>query len=190
MLDELAGAGVSHGGVVAFFRKRVVDFRAASLAQKLSDAPGCGLVLDGVTDPRNLGAILRSALWFGVPWVIVPERNAAPLNGPAAKTSAGAVLSVDVIRVKNLARALDDLKKEGVWLYAAVGGESSEPIGAAPINHPCALIVGDEGKGVRPNVQKRADLLVSIPGNEVPGFDSLNVSVATGILLQRFSRFG
>ena len=87
ILDDLAGAGVTHGGVVAFFRRRVLDFRASALSQKLADSKGCGLVLDGVTDPHNLGACLRSADAAGVTAVIVPKDKSADLTAAVRKVA-------------------------------------------------------------------------------------------------------
>ncbi len=186
-LTRMAGKGVSHGGVVACFRPPPVR-PLKDLDPTLIDAKGPIVCLDGVTDPRNLGAIMRSALWFGVPLMISPERRTAPRSGAAAKASAGAICTMPLLRVPNLARALDTLKKQGFWIYAAGAAEGSTTLDNAPRNYPLVLIMGDEGMGVRPNVLKRADVVVSVPGEKKPEFDSLNVSVSAGIILSHFFR--
>ncbi len=186
-LTRMAGKGVSHGGVVARFDPPPVR-PLNDLDPDIVEARGPILCLDGVTDPRNLGAIMRSALWFGVPMMIGPTRRTAPRSGAAAKASAGAICRMPLLRVPNLARALDGLKKQGFWIYAAGVSETAMTLREAPLNYPSVLIMGDEGIGIRPNVMKRADVVVAVPGEQMPEFDSLNVSVSTGIILSHFLR--
>ena len=144
------------------------------------------VVLDGVTDPRNLGAIMRNAAWFDVPALVVPKRHTAELTSASVTASAGAACIVPVVQVPNLARALDTLKAEDIWIYSADRESSSVKFNTAPLNRPAALIMGDEGRGIRPNVADRADVHIQIPGEDVENLDSLNVSVAAGVLLSAF----
>ena len=184
-MDELVDPGVAHGGVIAKV-KRPEPPELKSLASKTSQYNGPILVLDGITDPRNVGAIMRSALWFDVPALIVPKHHTAPITSATVKASAGAACLLPVIQVPNLARSLDELKANDIWIYAAMMGTNSQDVASAPLNKPAALVLGDEGRGIRPNVAKRADVQVHIPGEISPELDSLNVSVATGILLAAF----
>ena len=184
-LDEFVDEGVRHGGVVAWVQKPNTP-SLKDLAEHARERRGPILVLDGVTDPRNLGAILRNALWFDVPALIVPKRNTAQLTSAAVKASSGAACIVPIVQVPNLARALDALKEADIWIYAAAKNEGSSSFSKAPLNHPAALVMGDEGRGIRPNVANRADVQIHIPGDSRPEFDSLNVSVAAGILLSAF----
>jgi len=138
------------------------------------------LVLDGVEDPRNLGAILRTAEATGVHGVIIPERRAVGLTEAVAKTAAGALEYVPVVKVANIANMLEELKKEGVWVAGAeVGGDML--YWDADFVRPTAMVLGGEGKGVRRLVKERCDYLLSIP--LMGSITSLNVSVAAGVLL-------
>ncbi|NCV52944.1 MAG: 23S rRNA (guanosine(2251)-2'-O)-methyltransferase RlmB [Gammaproteobacteria bacterium] len=138
------------------------------------------LVLDGVTDPHNFGACLRSAEAFGAACVIVPKDNAAPLNQVARKTSSGASELIPVVKVTNLARCLRGLQQDGFWVVGAAG-ESTVGLDEASHNGPMALVMGSEGGGLRRLTREVCDALVAIP---MPGhIESLNVSVATGVLL-------
>jgi 23S rRNA (guanosine2251-2'-O)-methyltransferase len=138
------------------------------------------LVLDGVEDPRNLGAILRTAEAAGVHGVIIPERRATGLTETVAKASAGAVEYIPVVKVVNISNTLEDLKKAGVWVVGAeAGGETV--YWDADFVRPTALVLGGEDRGVRRLVRERCDYLVSLP--LLGKINSLNVSVAAGILL-------
>lgn len=138
------------------------------------------LVLDGVEDPRNLGAILRTADAAGVHGVIIPERRAAGLTDTVAKAAAGAVEHVPVVKVVNIVNTLDSLKKAGIWVVGAEAG-GHEVYWQADLCRPTALVLGGEDRGVRRLVRERCDYLVSLP--LLGKIGSLNVSVATGILL-------
>ncbi|MBL4681013.1 MAG: 23S rRNA (guanosine(2251)-2'-O)-methyltransferase RlmB [Pseudomonadales bacterium] len=143
------------------------------------------LVLDGVTDPRNLGACLRSAATLGVHAVIVPKDNSAPLNDAAMKTASGGASYVPLIQVVNLARCLTQLKKAGVWIVGTLL-EDSQNITAVDLKGHIAIVMGSEEKGMRHKTTKCCDFLVNIPmQNENFGF---NVSVATGICLYEVQR--
>ncbi|MDH5526597.1 MAG: 23S rRNA (guanosine(2251)-2'-O)-methyltransferase RlmB [Nitrospirota bacterium] len=177
-LDQLA-EGARHQGVVA----RVAPFAYADLSDILArakaDPPGLIVVLDEVADPRNLGAVVRSAEAAGAHGVIVPRRRAAPLTASAAKAAAGAFVHLPVARVDNLARTLEKLKGEGFWIYGLDG--AGEPLYQADMNIPVVLVAGGEGSGLRPLVAKGCDRLLAIPlKGKTP---SLNVSVATAVAL-------
>jgi 23S rRNA (guanosine2251-2'-O)-methyltransferase len=143
------------------------------------------LILDGVEDPRNLGAILRTAEVAGVHGVVIPERRAAGLTETTAKTAAGALEYVPVVKVVNVVNALEDLKKNGVWIAGAeAGGDLA--YWDADFVHPTAIVLGGEGKGLRRLVREHCDYLVSLP--LMGRINSLNVSVASGILLYEVLR--
>lgn len=137
------------------------------------------VILDGVTDPHNLGAIIRSAECAGAHGVIIPERRAVGLTPAAVKASAGAVEYIPVAKEVNLTRTIERLKKEGIWIYgAAMEGEDYRKVN---FSGPAALVVGSEGEGISRLVAQSCDKLVSLP---MKGhIDSLNASVAAGILL-------
>lgn len=150
---------------------------------------GCGnpllLVLDGVTDPRNFGACARSAASMGADGIVVPRRNAAPLNCVAIKASSGGLDLVPVFAVANLARTMGSLKKLGVWFVGATP-EADEPVTGVDMAGPLALVMGAEGSGLRRKTRENCDFLASIPLPEASL--SLNVSVAAGICLFEASR--
>lgn len=138
------------------------------------------LVLDGVTDPHNLGACLRSADAAGVCAVIVPKDKSAQLNAIARKVAVGAAEVVPLIRVTNLARTLRELQQKGVWLVGAAG-EATQDIYQAKLTGPLAIVMGAEGDGMRRLTRETCDELISIPMSG--SVSSLNVSVATGVCL-------
>jgi len=143
------------------------------------------LVLDGVEDPRNLGAILRTAEAAGVHGVIIPERRAAGLTETVAKTAAGALEYVPVVKVVNIANTLGELKKAGVWV-AGAEADAETVYWDADFVRPTALVLGGEDKGVRRLVKDHCDYLVSLP--LMGQINSLNVSVAAGTLLYEVLR--
>ena len=143
------------------------------------------LVLDGVTDPRNLGACLRSAATLGVNAVIVPKDNSAPLNDAAIKTASGGADSVPLIAVTNLARCLERLKRGNVWIVGTLL-EAETSIDAIDLRGNIALVLGSEDKGLRRNTVQHCDYLARIP--MVVGEFGFNVSVATGICLYEVQR--
>ena len=175
---ERDARGGSHQGIVADVRVAP----EASLAE-LADAtngPPLVVVLDGVEDPQNVGAILRSVDAAGATGVVRQTRRAAPLDGAAAKASAGAVHHVRVAEVVNIARALEELKELGVW---AVGldADSKTAYYDLDLSTPTALVVGAEGSGLRRLVRERCDFVATIP--MAGHVSSLNVSAATAIVL-------
>lgn len=175
---ERAARGGVHQGVIA-------DLRAAeawSVSELVAAAPGAPLivVLDGVEDPHNVGAILRTADAAGVDGVIRQSRHAARLEGAAAKASAGAIAHVRIAEVVNIARALQELKDAGVWTVGLVGGAPTR-YDALDLTLPTAIVLGAEGSGLRRLVRERCDHLASIPMRGK--VSSLNVSAAAAVAL-------
>jgi 23S rRNA (guanosine2251-2'-O)-methyltransferase len=176
-LDRLTG-GAAHQGVVAEVRERS-HVSVEDLVMQASGPPLI-VVLDGIEDPHNVGAILRTVDAAGADGVVRQSRHAAKLDGAAAKTSAGAVSHVKIAEVVNIARALDALKDAGVWTVG-LAGDAPTRYDAIDFTLPTALVVGAEGDGMRRLVRERCDWLASIPMLGHVG--SLNVSVAAGIVL-------
>ena len=154
-----------------------------ALAAERDEAPMV-VVLDGITDPHNLGAIIRTAECMGAHGVIVPERRAAGLVPAAVKAAAGALSYIKVARVVNLARTLESLKEEGLWIAGAV--TDAPDVREADLSGPLALVIGSEGSGISALVRQKCDLLVSLP--MYGQIQSLNASVAAGILLSEIAR--
>jgi 23S rRNA (guanosine2251-2'-O)-methyltransferase len=176
-LDRAARGGVHQGAVAELRSVATVGLR--DLVAGASHAPLL-VVLDGIEDPHNVGAILRTVDAAGGHGVVRQSRHAAPLDGAVAKASAGAVLHVPIADVVNIARALEELKEAGVWTVG-LAGEARTRYDEVDLTLPTALVLGAEGKGLRRLVRDRCDWLVSIPMAGRVG--SLNVSVAAGIAL-------
>jgi len=177
---DRASNGATHQGVVAFGAAH----RYAELDQVLRDARLL-IVLDGVEDPHNLGAIIRTAHAAGANAVIVPDRRAAGLTETVAKAAAGALEHTPVVRVGNLNQTLEDLKKRNFWIYGLDerGGQLYTGIEYA---QPTVFVLGGEGHGLHELVKKHCDMLVRIPMAGAIG--SLNVSVAAGVVLFEWRR--
>ncbi len=139
------------------------------------------IVCDTIQDPHNLGAIIRSAHASGMSAVVVTREKSAPIGGVAAKSSAGAISHIDISQVTNLATALQQLKKAGAWVFGAVKDNEAQSLYQTDLCLPACIVVGSEGKGIRPLVQKQCDILVSIP--MIGQLDSLNSSVAAGVIM-------
>jgi 23S rRNA (guanosine2251-2'-O)-methyltransferase len=178
-LARIAG-DVAHQGVVAAVRS-LKPWDEETLIASLNAMPDpLLLVLDGVTDPHNLGACLRTADAAGARAVILPKDRSATVDAVARKVAAGAAEFVPVVPVTNLARALSRLKHSGIWVVGA-DGEAEQSLYAADLNRPLALVLGAEGLGLRRLTRDSCDFLVRIPmAGQV---ESLNVSVAAGIAL-------
>jgi len=177
-LTELAGTR-DHQGVVA----RVEPFRYAD-AYELAAGEPLLVALDQVTDPRNLGAVIRSAEGAGATGVILPAHNSARVTPAVARSSAGAVEHLRVAVVPNLARYLNEVKGSRLWVYAADAG--GQPMADTDLSGGLFLVFGAEGKGIRPLVRRACDASVSIP---LSGrVESLNVSVAAAVLLYEAQR--
>ena len=177
VLDRESQRGV-HQGVVAL----VHDIEDYSIDDLVRSAKGTPLlvVLDGIEDPHNVGAILRTADAAGVDGVIIQSRRAAALGGAASKASAGAVSHVRIAEVVNIARALEELKEAGVWTVG-LAGDATTAYDAVDFRVPTALVLGAEGSGLRRLVRERCDFLAAIP--MFGHVSSLNVSVAAGVTL-------
>jgi 23S rRNA (guanosine2251-2'-O)-methyltransferase len=176
-LDRAAAGGV-HQGVVAQLR----EVAALDISELVEGAktPALFVVLDGIEDPHNVGAIVRTVDAAGADGIVRQSRRAAPLGGAAAKASAGAVSHVKIAEVVNIARALEELKAAGVWTVG-LAGDVTKRYDEIDLTLPTALVVGAEGTGLRRLVRERCDWLVAIP--MLGHVESLNVSVATGIVL-------
>lgn len=178
-LDEQTDGG-THQGIIARLNA-CKSYQSADLPDIIACQPQpLLLVLDGVTDPHNLGACLRSADAAGVHALIVPKDRSAPLNATAKKVACGAAETVPLIRVTNLARTLRDLQQQNIWI-AGAAGEASQPIWQSDLTGRLALVMGAEGEGLRRLTREHCDLLISIPMAGTVA--SLNVSVASGICL-------
>lgn len=176
-LDRAARGGV-HQGVVADV-ERAQTYSVADLVNGAADVPLL-VVLDGIEDPHNVGAILRSADAAGADGVIRQSRHAAPLDGAAAKAAAGAASHVRIADVVNIARAIEELKEAGVWTIG-LAGDSPNRYDRLDLTVPTAIVVGAEGTGLRRLVRERCDWLAKIPMRG--HVQSLNVSVAAGVAL-------
>lgn len=173
-LDRLAGTPAHQGVVAMGAAKRYAELENVAGAGKLM------VVLDGVEDPHNLGAIVRTAHAAGAGAVVIPERRATGLTDVVAKAAAGALEYLPVVRTGNINRALEDLKERGYWIYG-LDERGAENYDQIEYNAPTALVFGGEGKGLHEQVRKHCDVLVRIPmEGHIP---SLNVSVAAGVVL-------
>jgi 23S rRNA (guanosine2251-2'-O)-methyltransferase len=185
LLDRESRRGGQRGGQRGVHQGVVADVErsdAYSIDEIVRGAPGAPLivVLDGIEDPHNLGAILRTADAAGVDGVVIQSRRAAARDGVAAKASAGALAHVKIAEVVNIARAVEELKDAGVWTVG-LAGEAPDSYDAIDLTLPTAIVLGAEGAGLRRLVRERCDRLASIP---MQGHvSSLNVSVAAGIVL-------
>jgi len=150
-----------------------------SKLKKISAAPLL-LALDSIQDPHNLGAIIRSAVAAGVNGLIIPKDRSASITGTVIKVSAGAVFHLAICRVTNLVNSLEILKEEGIWVFGAAK-DSSQAVYKTDLTVPACLVIGSEGKGLRPLVAEHCDMFISIPMHG--SLDSLNASVAAGIIL-------
>jgi 23S rRNA (guanosine2251-2'-O)-methyltransferase len=179
-LEGIAG-GLRHQGAIARYEAaKPTEEKELPALVEAAAGKALLLVLDGVQDPHNLGACLRTAAAAGVTAVVIPKDKAAPLNATVRKTSAGAADRIPVVSVTNLARTLRELQKLGVWIYG-LDGEAPGAIHAIDLTGNVALVLGGEGEGMRRLTREHCDGLVRIP---MPGdMESLNVSVATGVAL-------
>lgn len=184
-LDRLAGTD-HHQGIVAV----VADFRYAEVDELLSAAEASGrpaliVVLDGVEDPHNLGAVIRSAHALGAHGVVIPKDRAVGVTPAVAKASAGAVERCPVARVTNVSKTLEALKEAGIW-SVALAADGEKPLGDVDLRGPVALVLGSEGEGLRPLVRRTCDLSAAIP--MMGGFESLSVSASAAVALYEAAR--
>jgi 23S rRNA (guanosine2251-2'-O)-methyltransferase len=190
-LDRAVGEDARHQGVVAWLGAlEYVDLDALVHPESGADGnrePALIVALDGIEDPRNLGAILRSAYLLGASGVIIPEHRAAQVTAVAAKTSAGASELLPIAQVGNLVRALEELRELGVWRVAVHATDQARPIAQIDGTMPLVLVLGAEGHGVRPLVAKNCDFHAVIPmARDAVG--SFNVSVAAALALYEIRR--
>jgi 23S rRNA (guanosine2251-2'-O)-methyltransferase len=182
-LDRLAASGAHQGVVAVTSSKQYADLDDVVAAKR--GEYSLVVVLDGVEDPHNLGAILRTADASGADGVLIPERRAAGVTGTVAKASAGASEHLPVAKVTNVARTLEELKAKGLWIVG-LDERGKQSYDSVDYKIDCAIVLGAEGKGLHDLVSKKCDFLVSIPMlGEVP---SLNVSVAAGVVLYEIVR--
>lgn len=176
-MDNKAG-GTHHQGIIC----KVKDIKTYTLEEMISMAnhPGLFVALDGIQDPHNLGAILRSCDCTGVQGVFITKHNSSPLTSTAIKASTGAAYTVPVSIVTNLSQTLRSLKKEGYWVIGS-DMENARNYKEGIYDVPIVLVIGSEGKGISPLVKKQCDYMVSLP--MVGKITSLNASVACAVLL-------
>lgn len=184
-LERMSRGGV-HQNIVAILQE--ISF--ARMEEILSRWRGSGskalfLILDGVQDPQNFGSIIRTSLGFGVGGILIPKDRAVGITPVVVKASAGAVAHLPIGRVVNIATTIDRLKKEGIWIYGA-SGEAEDRLYDLDLNIDLAIVIGGEGKGIRPLVKQRCDRLFSIPMKGP--VSSFNVSVSAGIILYEVMR--
>jgi len=183
-LDQMSETG-THQGVIA----QVAAYAYAEVEDILAKAEKAGeppfiILLDNLEDPHNLGAIIRTANQAGAHGVIIPKRRAAGLTSVVARTSAGAIHYTPVAKVNNLGQTIDELKKKGLWFVCAdMGGESMYRLN---LTGPVGLVIGSEGEGVSRLIREKCDMTAAIPMRG--GIDSLNASVACGILAYEIVR--
>lgn len=172
--------GVVHQGVVAL----AAPVKFADLGEVLqnwsSDKAPLLILLDGIEDPHNMGAIIRTAECCGATAVLTPKRHTAPINATVAKTSAGALESIPLVQVGNVAQTIEELKKQGFWVLGA-HMEGQQTLYQADLTSPLVLVIGNEGKGLSRLTKERCDFLVTIP--MYGRINSLNASVAAAILM-------
>jgi len=185
LIADLAGAG-THRGIVAI----TGEYRYAEVGEILAASAAAGetalvLLLDGITDPQNLGALVRSAEVLGAHGVVIPDAKAAPVTGAAVKASAGATERMRIARVGNILRTMDALRERGVKVWGAAA-ERGEALASADLRGPTAVVIGGEGRGLRGAVARRCDALVQIPQKGL--VSPLNASVAAAILLYEATR--
>lgn len=183
-LDQMVGPDAVHQGVAALVTPaKFYDLgELIDLAKSHKGQGPCLLFLDGVLDPHNLGSILRTAVFFGVPGVVIPKWRAATLTGTVVRSSAGAARLIPIAQVANLGTAMEAARKAGIWLAGA--DMAGNDVKKTDFPRPFAIVMGGEGEGLHELVKKKCDLLISLRGNpDRKGIDSLNVGAATAALL-------
>jgi len=187
-LQKSEAPQIAHQGVLALsepFPLLKLNNLIAKLKTDPVRSPPVLLALDSIQDPQNVGAVMRSALAAGVSGIIIAKDRAAPLSGAVAKASAGAIALLRICQVTNLPTALQQLKKEGLWVFGTAK-DADRSLYGADFSIPACLVMGSEGKGLRPLVRKQCDFLISIPMQG--GLDSLNVSTAAAVVLFEIAR--
>lgn len=184
IMDSLSETG-HHQGYIA----ETVDFEYCEIDDILANAeqknqPPFVVLLDGIEDPHNLGAIIRTCECAGVDGIIIPKVRACQVNETVVRTSAGAIANMKIARVTNLKEAIDFLKEKGLWIYVSETGGSD--IYSQDLTGPIGVIIGSEGNGVKPSIKNYCDGIITLPLNG--SVNSLNASVATGIVIYEILR--
>lgn len=169
-------ARVNMGGVVRDYAQFISGLEVTT--------DTCLVLLNEITDPHNLGAIIRSAAAFGAAGVLIPTHNQAPITGVVAKASVGTVFSIPIVGINNESQTIGDLKKHGFWAYG-LAMEGKNELGKEKFDAPAVFVIGSEGEGLRQKVQEHCDVLVRIPMH--PRAESLNASVSAGVVLAAWS---
>jgi 23S rRNA (guanosine2251-2'-O)-methyltransferase len=177
-LDRLAGSSAHQGIIAMGAARQYADLDQAAAGELV-------VVLDGVEDPHNLGAIIRTAHAAGATSIVIPERRAASVTDVVAKAAAGALEHLPVARVTNINRSLEDLKERGFWIYG-LDERGEQSYDRVDYGAPTAFVLGGEGKGLHEQVRKHCDQLIRIP--MAGKISSLNVSVAAGVVLFEWKR--
>jgi len=182
-LDRMAGGRRHQGAVGEGEAANYIGMPELLKIMELRGKDALILILDGVTDPNNFGALLRTAAAANVDAVVFPERRSAQLNDAAMRASAGTAWMIPLARVTNLGRAIDELKKAGAWVYGMASGDACRDYLLEKFDAATAIAVGSEGNGLRQNIKEKCDVLLKIG---MPGkIDSLNVSAAAAVALFR-----
>jgi 23S rRNA (guanosine2251-2'-O)-methyltransferase len=180
-LPERINKNANHQNIFAVEKDNTKTYNESDIVKLIPvDKPALVLVLDSVQDPHNFGACIRSAYSAGVDFIIVPKDNSSPINATVKKVACGAVEYTKIVVVTNLARSIETLKKNGVWV-TGLAGEASESLYDMTLNDSIAIVAGAEGKGMRQRTKSTCDFLAKLP--MLGKVSSLNVSVATGIAL-------
>ena len=177
-LDKKTGRS-NHQGIAA----EITDFKYEDFSSLLNQAYSFYLILDHIEDPHNLGAIIRTANYFGVGGIIIPKDRAAGITPAVIKTSSGAAMTIPISMVSNIGNAIKDLKKNNVWIIGADTGADKELSEIDIVDLDIGLVIGSEGKGLTKGIKNQCDFLVSIDG--AGKVESLNASVAAGILMHQ-----
>jgi 23S rRNA (guanosine2251-2'-O)-methyltransferase len=184
-LEQLA-RGRLHQNVVGITREiSYVNLKEILSHWRKEGTKALFLILDGIQDPQNFGSLIRTALGCGVHGIIIPKDRAVGITSTVIKVSAGAAAHLPIAKVTNLSVTIEALKKEGIWVYGA-SGEAEEKIHQLDLNINLAIVIGAEGKGIRPLVKKKCDRLFSIPMNGP--ITSFNASVSGGMILYEVMR--
>ncbi len=184
-LNQMAKGGL-HQNVIGLIKETPYADLEEILSQwRKEEGKALFLILDGIQDPQNFGSLIRTALGCGVHGIIIPKDRAVGITPSVVRASAGAALHLPIVRVVNIATVIDALKKEGIWVYGA-SGEAKDLIYNFDLNIDLAIVIGAEGKGIRPLVKKKCDRLFSIPMKGP--ISSFNASVSGGMILYEVMR--
>lgn len=184
--DKKENDDIVHQGIVAEISddKLMMDYTEFISSLEITENTNL-LVLSEIQDPQNVGAIIRSAVAFGVSGILIPQHNQAQISGTVIKVSAGMAFRIPLIQIGNVNHTIRDLKERGFWIYGMEGG-SEKNIADEPFNTPTVFILGNEAKGVREKTKELCDILLSIPMNQK--CESLNVAASTAVVLYEWSR--